>query len=57
MVDLKSKKTGDLLLLANGILLVVLINMLASLFFVRLDLTEEKRYSIKTQTKNTRESR
>ncbi len=46
-----SKKTGDLLLLANGIALVVLLNSLASLYFFRLDLTEEKRYSIKPQTK------
>ena len=46
-----SKKTGDLLLLANGIALVVLLNSLAALYFFRLDLTEEKRYTIKPQTK------
>jgi len=46
-----SKKTGDLLLLANGIALVVLLNSLAALYFFRIDLTEEKRYTIKPQTK------
>lgn len=48
---LSSKKTGDLLLLANGIALVVLLNSLAALYFFRIDLTEEKRYTIKPQTK------
>ncbi|HLZ17249.1 MAG TPA: Gldg family protein, partial [Cyclobacteriaceae bacterium] len=47
-----SKKTGDLLTLANGIAFVVLLNSLAALFFIRIDLTEEKRYSIKQQTKD-----
>jgi len=46
-----SKKTGDLLLLANGMALVVLLNSLAALYFFRIDLTEEKRYTIKAQTK------
>lgn len=46
-----SRKTGDLLLLANGLALVVLLNSLASLYFFRLDLTEERRYTIKPQTK------
>ena len=48
---LSSRKTGDLLLLANGIAFVVLLNSLASLYFFRLDLTEDKRYTIKPQTK------
>jgi ABC-2 type transport system permease protein len=48
---LSSRKTGDLLLLANGMALVVLLNSLASLYFFRLDLTEERRYTIKPQTK------
>jgi ABC-2 type transport system permease protein len=52
MVNWKSKAFGDWLLLANGIVLIVLINMLCSRFFYRLDLTEEKRYSIKPQTKD-----
>ena len=51
MVDMKSKKTGDLLLLANGLALLVLVNLLSSFYFFRLDLTEEKRYSIKTPTR------
>jgi ABC-2 type transport system permease protein len=51
MVNWSDKKTGDLLLLANGLVLVVFLNILASQFFFRIDLTEEKRYSIKPQTK------
>jgi gliding-associated putative ABC transporter substrate-binding component GldG len=50
MVNLKSKKAGDLLLLANGLVLIVLINLIASVYFFRIDLTEEKRYSIKQPT-------
>ncbi len=46
-----SRKTGDLLTLANGIALVVLLNSAAALYFFRIDLTEEKRYTIKPQTK------
>lgn len=46
-----SKKTGDLLLLANSIALAMLLNSFAALYFFRLDLTEEKRYTIKPQTK------
>lgn len=42
---------GDLLLLANGLVLIVLLNVLASKYFFRADLTEEKRFSIKDQTK------
>lgn len=51
MVNWQNKKTGDLLLLANGIVLVILLNLLASLYPVRVDLTEERRYSIKDATK------
>ena len=52
MVNWKqSKKVGDLLLLVNGLMLVLLINGLASFYFFRIDLTEEKRYTIKPQTK------
>lgn len=51
MVKFSSKRTGDLLLLANGLVLLVLINVMASMYFFRLDLTEEKRFSIKDQTK------
>lgn len=51
MVNWQSKKTGDLLLLVNGLALVVLINMISSAYFFRLDLTEERRYSIKEPTR------
>ncbi len=49
---LGKRSTGDVLLLANGLALVVLINLAASVYFFRLDLTEEKRYSIKEPTKD-----
>jgi gliding-associated putative ABC transporter substrate-binding component GldG len=52
MVKFNSKRTGDLLLLGNGMVLLVLINVLASHYFFRFDLTEEKRFSIKEQTKH-----
>ena len=51
MVNWQSKKAGDLLTLANGIALVVLINLISTSYFFRLDLTEEKRYSIKQPTR------
>jgi len=51
MVNLNSKKLGDFLLLANALVFVVLVNMIAASHFFRLDLTEEKRYSIKQPTK------
>jgi len=51
MVKLTGKRTGDLLLLANGLVLIVLLNVVASQYFFRFDLTEEKRFSIKDQTK------
>ena len=50
MVDFKSKKLGDWLLLANGVMLIIMLNMIASAYFFRLDLTEEKRYTIKEPT-------
>ena len=51
MVILESKKLGDLLLLAIGLVLAVVLNQLASAYFFRLDLTEEKRYTIKPSTR------
>lgn len=51
MVNLKSTKTGDILLLANGLVAMVLINLISSQFFFRLDLTEEKRYTIHEATR------
>lgn len=47
----QSKKVGDLLWVANALLFVVILNVLGSWYFVRIDLTEEKRYTIKPQTK------
>ena len=49
---LGKRSTGDLLLLANGIALIILLNIIGAHYFFRLDLTEEKRYSIKTPTKD-----
>ncbi len=51
MVNLDQKKIRDLLLLVNGVALVMLVNLLASAYFFRIDLTEEKRFSVKEQTK------
>ena len=51
MVNWQSKQWGDVLLFLNGIVAVVLINLLVASFFFRVDLTEEKRYSIKPQTR------
>jgi ABC-2 type transport system permease protein len=50
MVNWKSKKLSDFLTLANGLMLVVLLNLLGSFYFFRVDLTEEKRYSVKPST-------
>jgi hypothetical protein len=50
MVKLSQNKFRSLLLLANAVVLTIVINQLSSLFFFRIDLTEEGRYSIKPQT-------
>lgn len=50
MVNWNSRKLGDYLWLANVLVGLVLINLLAAQYFFRVDLTEEKRYSIKPQT-------
>lgn len=50
MVAWDKKKTGDLLLLFNGIVLALVLNQLAALYFFRIDLTEERRYTIKEPT-------
>lgn len=52
MVNWKSRKLGDVLWLGNAIVAIVLINVLAAANFLRLDLTEEKRYTIKPQTRD-----
>ncbi|MBX2894535.1 MAG: gliding motility-associated ABC transporter substrate-binding protein GldG [Cyclobacteriaceae bacterium] len=46
-----SKQVGDWLLLANVLVWVVLLNVLASFYFFRVDLTDEKRYTIQPQTR------
>jgi ABC-2 type transport system permease protein len=51
MVNWKSKPLGDWLTLANGFVILVLFNLLSSFIFFRVDLTEEKRYSIKMPTR------
>lgn len=51
MVSLKSKSTGDILILLIGITILLLVNILASRYFFRWDLTEENRYSINEPTK------
>ena len=51
MVNWRSKKLTDILILLNGLVLLVLVNLISAANFARFDLTEEKRYSIKPQTK------
>jgi gliding-associated putative ABC transporter substrate-binding component GldG len=46
-----SRKVTDILILANAIIAVLIINLIASWFFFRIDLTQEKRFTIKPQTK------
>ena len=55
MVDWKNRKLGDILTFANGFVFILLINLLVGLKFYRVDLTEEKRYSIKPETRTTLE--
>ncbi len=50
MVNWQSKKLGDLLLLSNGVALAVVLNLLSSAAYFRVDLTEESRYTIKPPT-------
>ena len=50
MVNWKSRRFGDVLWIVNMILLAVLLNIIANLISFRIDLTEEKRYTIKDQT-------
>jgi ABC-2 type transport system permease protein len=51
MVNWKSRRLGDLLWLANAIVIIIIVNLLSSQYFFRIDLTEENRYTIKEQTK------
>jgi ABC-2 type transport system permease protein len=56
MVNWKSRKVGDFLWFANGAAWIILLNLLASDYFARVDLTQEKRYTIKDQTRTLLES-
>lgn len=49
---MNTKKIEDILKLVITIVVLVLINIIASRFFFRVDLTEEKRFSIKKATKD-----
>ncbi|MBX2962342.1 MAG: gliding motility-associated ABC transporter substrate-binding protein GldG [Cyclobacteriaceae bacterium] len=51
MVNWESKKTGDFLFLANVLVLIALLNLVSADHFFRIDLTDEKRFTIKPQTK------
>jgi ABC-2 type transport system permease protein len=50
MVNWKSKKLEDILIFANGFLVIILLNLLVAKQFYRIDLTEENRYSLKPET-------
>jgi gliding-associated putative ABC transporter substrate-binding component GldG len=50
MVNLDQKRTEHLLLFLIGITAIVILNQLSSLHFFRLDLTEEKRFTISDAT-------
>src|SRR5690606_12450099 len=52
MVNWESRKTGDLLQLANALALVVLINLVAAGSFFRIDHTEEKRFTVNPATRD-----
>ncbi|HOX83537.1 MAG TPA: gliding motility-associated ABC transporter substrate-binding protein GldG [Chryseolinea sp.] len=52
MVNWKSRMLGDVLVFANGLVMVLMINLVVSHYFFRIDLTEERRYSLKDQTKS-----
>ncbi len=51
MVTWERRRTGDLLLLFNGIVFAIVLNQLAALYFFRVDLTEERRYTMKEPTR------
>ena len=56
MVNLGSKPLEDILKFVIGVVLVVLINQVAHFWFVRIDLTEDKRFTIKESTVELMES-
>src|SRR5678809_1170864 len=51
MVNWNSRKLGDVLVLANGLCVLLLINILSQAWFVRVDMTQEGRYSIQPPTR------
>jgi ABC-2 type transport system permease protein len=51
MVTWKSKKLGDLLVLANGLCFLLLLNVLSKVWFFRVDMTQEQRYSIQAPSR------
>ncbi|MCC5928182.1 MAG: gliding motility-associated ABC transporter substrate-binding protein GldG [Cyclobacteriaceae bacterium] len=51
MVNLNSKKTESWLILLSGLMLMIVLNQLSARYFFRLDLTEEKRFTISEATK------
>jgi ABC-2 type transport system permease protein len=51
MVSGTGRQKTDLLWLANALVLAVVLNQLASLYFFRIDLTEEGRYKVKKPTR------
>lgn len=50
------KKTYDLLILANGLVLTVLLNLVSADYFLRIDLTEEKKFTVKEPVRRLLES-
>jgi ABC-2 type transport system permease protein len=56
MVNWAGKKLGDYLWIANIVVLILLVNVIASNHFFRIDLTEENRYTIKDQTRDLLQS-
>ena len=56
MVDLNSRKIGDILIFGIWILIIININIVFSRFILRIDLTEEKRYTISEATIDLLES-
>lgn len=50
------KKTYDLLILANGLVLTVLLNLVSADYFFRIDLTEEKKFTVKEPVRRLLES-
>lgn len=55
MVKAKNRKWEYILKFGIGLIALVLLNVIASRFFFRIDLTEEKRYTITNATKETLE--